>query len=222
MTVSQTIPPGGFFTDSGFDFEARIALGSAGVGVGDVGLVFATLDRITDSDPQSWFDAWRDSAAAVATQADAASATGHHRSAGWYYLAAAEYYAKFYTVLFANPAMEAINYWDLGPSLVRGMRGGLNAGTGQAGLLDPTKDDEPRPLYHRLKKLITETWTTRLTTALKPDGAVAFRGFHGDYEVSVRMPDGKMLKGKFMVKPGEGNTYRVKLGEDVRSLATGR
>ena len=30
---------------------------------GDVGQVLATLDRITDGDPQSWFDAWTATAA---------------------------------------------------------------------------------------------------------------------------------------------------------------
>jgi hypothetical protein len=50
--------PGGFFADADFDYEARIVLGAAASGLGDVGLVLATLDRIADGDPQSWFDAW--------------------------------------------------------------------------------------------------------------------------------------------------------------------
>ncbi len=37
---------GAFSADAGFDFEARCALGRAATGVGDVGLVLATLDRI--------------------------------------------------------------------------------------------------------------------------------------------------------------------------------
>jgi hypothetical protein len=60
---------GGFFADADFDYGARIVLGAAASGTGDVGLVLATLDRVTDGDPQSWFDAWA-------------------------FLAAAEYYAK--------------------------------------------------------------------------------------------------------------------------------
>jgi hypothetical protein len=49
--------PGGFFANADFDYEARIVLGAAAGGIGDVGLVLATLDRIADGDPQSWFDA---------------------------------------------------------------------------------------------------------------------------------------------------------------------
>jgi endo-1,4-beta-xylanase len=138
----------------------------------------------------------------------------------------ADYFEKYYTVLFSHPEVAAINYWDLGPSMVRGTTrsGGIRGGiiTGRAGLLDPTNNDEPRPVYHRLKELITQRWMTKFTTGLKPDGAVAFRGFHGDYEVVVTLPGGKTLRGKFSVKPGEGNAYQLKLSEASNSLATGR
>jgi hypothetical protein len=40
--------PGGFFADADFDYEARIVLGAAAAGLGDAGLVLATLDRITE------------------------------------------------------------------------------------------------------------------------------------------------------------------------------
>ena len=63
---------GGFFKDADFDYEARIVLGAAASGLGDVGLVLATLDRITDGDPQSWFDAWTATAAELAARGDAA------------------------------------------------------------------------------------------------------------------------------------------------------
>jgi len=94
MTASKMIPPGAFFKDASFDFEARIALGATAAGIGDAGLVFATLDSVVDGDSQSWFDAWYATAARLADQGAAAAAVGHQRSAGWAYLAAAEYYAR--------------------------------------------------------------------------------------------------------------------------------
>jgi len=94
MTASKMIPPGAFFKDASFDFEARIALGATAAGIGDAGLVFATLDTVVDGDSQSWFDAWYATAARLAEQGAAAAAVGHQRSAGWAYLAAAEYYAR--------------------------------------------------------------------------------------------------------------------------------
>ena len=86
--------PGGFFANADFDYEARIVLGAAASGIGDVGLVLATLDRITDGDPQSWFDAWTALAADLAARGDEALGRGHLHTASWAFLAAAEYYAK--------------------------------------------------------------------------------------------------------------------------------
>jgi hypothetical protein len=100
---SRIIPPGGLFKDADFDFEARIALGAVAAGVGDVGLVFATLDRVTDGDPQSWFDAWTTTATGLAKQGDAAAAAGHRRSAAWAHLAAAEYFAKAMSAIDGLP-----------------------------------------------------------------------------------------------------------------------
>jgi hypothetical protein len=86
--------PGGFFADADFDYEARIVLGAAASGIGDVGLVLATLDTITDGDPQSWFDAWTGMAAGLAARGEEALRRGHPQTASWAWLAAAEYYGN--------------------------------------------------------------------------------------------------------------------------------
>jgi GH35 family endo-1,4-beta-xylanase len=131
----------------------------------------------------------------------------------WTPESAAEFYKNFYTVLFAHPAMEAINYWDLGPSIVRPGGRGINSlsGTGQAGLLDPDNADAPRPIYNTLKQLITEQWMTRLAGPTPTTGAVTFRGFHGDYEITVTTPAGKKLRATFTVTPDAPNAHQLKL-----------
>lgn len=86
--------PGGFFAEADFDYEARIVLGAASGGIGDVGLVLAALDRITEGDPQSWFDVWTAVAADLAARGEEALSSGHLPTASWAFLAAAEYYAK--------------------------------------------------------------------------------------------------------------------------------
>jgi hypothetical protein len=86
--------PGGFFAEADFDYEARIVLGAASGGIGDVGLVLAALDRITEGDPQSWFDVWTAVAADLAARGEQALSSGHLHTASWAFLAAAEYYAK--------------------------------------------------------------------------------------------------------------------------------
>jgi hypothetical protein len=85
---------GGFFSNADFDFEARIALGATASGVGDVGLVLAILDKITDGDPQSWFDAWSAVAADLAARGQEALGRGYLDTASWALLAASEYYSK--------------------------------------------------------------------------------------------------------------------------------
>jgi hypothetical protein len=92
--------PGGLFADADFDYEARIVLGAAASGIGDAGLVLATLDRITDGDPESWFGAWTGMAADLAARGDEALRCGHLGTASWAFLAAAEYYAK--ALVFAD------------------------------------------------------------------------------------------------------------------------
>jgi hypothetical protein len=92
--------PGGFFANPDFDYEARIVLGAAAGGIGDVGLVLATLDRIADGDPQGWFEAWTAVAADLAARGDDALGRGHPQTASWAFLAAAEYYAK--AVMFVD------------------------------------------------------------------------------------------------------------------------
>jgi hypothetical protein len=137
----------------------------------------------------------------------------------------AEYYERFYTVLFSHPAMEAINYWDLGPSLVRyGGGRGFNAlsGTGQAGLLDPDRNDTPRPLYNTLKTLIRDKWMTRLAGRATSPAPVTFRGFHGDYEILFTTPAGKRLRATFTVSPEGPNTHTLKLTETSNSAGVAR
>jgi GH35 family endo-1,4-beta-xylanase len=136
---------------------------------------------------------------------------------------AADFFEQYYTTLFSHPEVEAINYWDLGPSIVRsvGFGSSMIGGTGQAGLLDPDHNDAPRPLYNRLKTLIRDRWMTRLDGQIGREGTVAFRGFHGDYEITFTTRDGRRLKGTFSVKPGGTNVLPLRLIDDARSMAKG-
>jgi hypothetical protein len=111
----------------------------------------------------------------------------------------AEFFEIYYTVCFSHPAVDGINYWVLG----QGMESG-------SGLLDPENNLSPRPTFNILKELITKRWKTNLN-GHSGDGTIAFRGFHGDYEVEVNLPYGKTAKAKFSIKPGEGNQYRLKV-----------
>ena len=80
-----------------------------------------------------------------------------------------------YKTLLANPAVEAITWWDLSDG------GWLNA---PAGLLH--RDHSRKPAYDELLKLIKGEWwlsPTRMMT--DGDGRLRFIGFLGEYEISI-------------------------------------
>ena len=95
-----------FFDDEGFEFLALITLGGAPYRLAETGEVFATCDRITDGDCDSWFDEWMATAHRVCGIADAAAAAGHDVSARDTFLRAANYAgtAFFYVLATSDPS----------------------------------------------------------------------------------------------------------------------
>nr|MBC8273569.1 endo-1,4-beta-xylanase [Chloroflexota bacterium] len=95
----------------------------------------------------------------------------------------AEYVEKFYTVAFSKPLVQAITWsWgicDADAFIVSG------------GLLDDNL--KPKPAYFALKSLI-DSWITTGTGVADSEGEYNFRGFAGDYDVTVTTPDGHSLK----------------------------
>ncbi len=106
--------------------------------------------------------------------------TGGWREGLWTEEAQAEFAEQFYILSFGHPAIASVHWWGLTDKMIW-LEGG--------GLLDSNLN--PKPVYHRLQKLIRGEWMTR-NLALKTDrkGEVAFRGFFGNYEVTVAKPDG--------------------------------
>jgi endo-1,4-beta-xylanase len=90
----------------------------------------------------------------------------------------ADYVERLYTLLFSHPAVQAIAWWDLQDGAWQ---------KAPAGLL--RADLTPKPAYDRLLKLIHQTWWTRESLISDHDGFCGFRGFFGDYEVTVQKGD---------------------------------
>ncbi len=108
----------------------------------------------------------------------------------------ADFAEWFFTVCFSHPACEAINYWNFGPDSL----------LGGAGMVDDNY--QPKPMYNRLKSLIRGKWMTHISPTALEDGQVAFRGFHGEYELTIWLPDGRAVKTAFSILPGGPNRYR--------------
>ena len=60
---------------------------------------------------------------------------------------------------------------------------------------------------------VDQPWLTELSGALALDGVLAFRGFHGDYEIEVTPPAGHPALAMFPVTPGTNNNYRLQLDD---------
>lgn len=101
-----------FFTDEGFEFLALIALGSAAYRLSEVGEVYATADRITDGDGESWFEEWMATATRVRRIAEDCESRGDVVSARDAFLRAANYAATaFFYVLATNDPSRSLHTW---------------------------------------------------------------------------------------------------------------
>jgi hypothetical protein len=81
---------------------------------------------------------------------------------------------NFHTLAFSKPYIGELMRWCWadGQSMKR-----------DAGIV--FQNFRPKPEYFALKKLLTETWTTRWEGPLAADGAASFRGYFGTYEVEA-------------------------------------
>ena len=109
--------------------------------------------------------------------------------------------ARFYTILFSHPAVEAITWWDFADG---------HAWKGApAGFL--RKDMTPKPVYRELKKLIKGKWWTQAAIQTGADGKVDLRGFLGDYNVTVTTVGEKKTERKFTLAKKDDNHWEIKL-----------
>jgi len=113
----------------------------------------------------------------------------------------AEYAARFYTLVFSHPQVEAITWWA------------FSAGRHNArALLNP--DATGKPAYYELKRLIKEKWWTKTEATVGEGGKVQFRGFFGDYKV-VATVGGEKLSGTFKLGKKEVRSATVRLERRV-------
>ena len=82
---------------------------------------------------------------------------------------------NFYKLVFSKPFIQGLTRWNH-----------IDGGSGRAidgGILTP--EGVKHQIYYDLKKLIKETWHTRVEIRSNSKGRLSFRGFYGDYEVRV-------------------------------------
>lgn len=83
--------------------------------------------------------------------------------------------SDFYTLVFSEPAVEALSWFDFTDHRWLGAPGGV--------IFD---DMSPKPVYHALRRLIHEEWHTDADLFTASDGQAGARLFCGDYSVTVK------------------------------------
>lgn len=90
---------------------------------------------------------------------------------------------RLYRLWFSIPSMQGIVYWNLKDG---------DTWQGEDKCLGCLLDENMRrkKSYHTLENLIKREWNTTLEGGTGEDGTLAFRGFLGDYAVTVQTDDG--------------------------------
>ncbi len=105
----------------------------------------------------------------------------------------AELIENLYSIWFSHPNVEQIIYWNLidgyahvaDPEKIKSSQGNMTVGENyyHGGLL--RFDMSPKPAYFKLKELIEKKWHTEIDTTTDENGELSFRGFYGQYNVTV-------------------------------------
>jgi len=101
----------------------------------------------------------------------------------------AEYFVQLVATCFSHPAVRGFNFWGMGPNprpYILGNR-----------LI--TDEYQPLAPYEALRSLIKDKLHTNVHGRTDDEGWFAFRGYYGEYDVTVR------------TKGGKTNVLRVKL-----------
>jgi endo-1,4-beta-xylanase len=113
----------------------------------------------------------------------------------------AEQTVKFYTTLFAQPAVRAITWWDFSD---------LGAWQGAAsGWL--RRDMSPKLVYDRLLALIKGAWWTKVSGTTNEHGEFATRAFYGTHRITVELPSGHPLTQEVHWQSGQKNHFDITL-----------
>ncbi|MBC7946293.1 MAG: endo-1,4-beta-xylanase [Chitinophagaceae bacterium] len=86
---------------------------------------------------------------------------------------------NFYRLWFSHPSVEAIIWWNLvDGTAVKG------EDKWNGGLLN--NNFSVKPSYNELTRLINEEWKTNISTTVSGKDKFSFRGFFGNYEVTIK------------------------------------
>ena len=97
--------------------------------------------------------------------------------------------------------MKSIVWWNLVDGYAAYAPLGSNEGENRCGGGLLRFDMSENPVYKVLDKLINQEWNTSFEGETDEDGKISFRGFYGEYEITV-----------------DGKTYTVNLDENGKEV----
>ena len=120
----------------------------------------------------------------------------------------AEYVKDFYTLVFSKPLMDGIG-WSTGFTDDETQKYGCLGG----GLL--YADLKPKQSYFALKNLIN-SWKTDVTGKTDGKGEFEFRGFAGDYEMSLETTEGQSFETLIHIYEQQTNEIIIEFPLDIQ------
>lgn len=115
----------------------------------------------------------------------------------------AELIDYLYSIWFSHKNIEQIIYWNLVDGYAAfAPQGDMTAGENyyRGGFI--RFDFTPKPAYFKIKELFEKRWHTELETVSDDKGRAGFRGFYGDYDVTIEVGGGvyekkiKLMRGR--------------------------
>lgn len=129
--------------------------------------------------------------------------TGQYRSGAWDEEKLAEYFVQAMATAYSHKAVRTFNLW----SNYEKFTGNTLFNT----------DGEPNAKYRAIKSLLHDRLTTRAAGRTDKAGRCAFRGFHGTYDVSLKLPSGQPATVK-IVLANNSTTFKLILNEHTGLL----
>ena len=102
---------------------------------------------------------------------------GDWKEGKWTKEAQAEFAEQTYRLSFGHRSVASINWWGLSDRYIWAERPG-------GGLID--ENYRPKPAYTKIRQLIKDEWMTKTSARTAEDGSIDFRGFYGDYKITLK------------------------------------
>ncbi len=120
----------------------------------------------------------------------------------------AEILRNIYSMWFSHASVEMITYWNTvdGYAYRNPNQNNRDENHYLAGLI--RHDMTPKPAYRTISDLFKKEWHTDTETVTGDGGAASFRGFRGDYDVTLVLPDGRSMRETLSLKGNAPNRFR--------------